>query len=168
MIFSLHGKDGNDHCIGKNAIQVYKTLPDSNKKTERNYTKLYKHYAKQLAKEKIEEIINELISAGIEFNLRQFYEQKVYRDNIISMYRGKKKEEVIPELDIMRTTSNSLLKMMDNKNNNNSNNNNNNNNNNNDYIITVVRDDITPVVGSYLNELMNLRKKKTIKYKDDS
>jgi hypothetical protein len=112
MVSSLHDKNGNDYFKGKNAIQVYKALPDSEKITERDYTNVYKQYAKQLANEKAVDIINELISVGIEFEVQQFYDQKVYPDNIIAMYRGKKKGKVIPELNIMKTSSNSLLKMM--------------------------------------------------------
>jgi hypothetical protein len=105
MISSLHDKNCNDYYKGKNVIQVYKVLPDSKKITEGDYTDAYKQYVKQLAKEKVEEINNELISAGIEFDVQQFYDQRVYQDNIIAKYRGKKKREVIPELDIMKKLS---------------------------------------------------------------
>jgi hypothetical protein len=40
-------------------------------------------------------------------------------------------------------------------------------NKNNNNIIPIFHDDIPPVVGSSLNELMNLRKRKPIEYKDD-
>jgi hypothetical protein len=116
MIDSLYNKNGNDYYKGKNAIQVYNAFPDSEKITERDYTDVYKHYSKQLGNEKVAYISNELTSAGVEFNVQQSYDQKVYRDNIIAKCRGKKKGEVIiPELDIMKSPSNSLLKMIQNK-----------------------------------------------------
>jgi Glu-tRNA(Gln) amidotransferase subunit E-like FAD-binding protein len=111
MIFSLHNEDGNECYKGKNTIQVYNALTDNNKKRESDYTEVYKQYVKQLAKEKVEEIIDELILAGIEFNIQQFYDEKVFRDNIIAKYRGKKKGEIILELDIMKPPPNPLLKI---------------------------------------------------------
>jgi hypothetical protein len=59
--------------------------------TERDYTDVYMQYAKQLVYEKVTDISNELTSTGIEFNIQQFYDQKVYGDNIIAKYRDKKK-----------------------------------------------------------------------------
>jgi hypothetical protein len=69
MIDFLYNKNGNDYYKGKNAIQVYNALPDSEKITERDYTDVYKLYAKQLAFEKITDISNKLTSAGVEFDI---------------------------------------------------------------------------------------------------
>jgi hypothetical protein len=51
-----------------------------------------------------------LILTGIDFNEQHFDEEKMYRENIISKYkyRGKKKVDITPKLNLIKTSPNPL------------------------------------------------------------